>query len=79
MDPKVLSLQTFTLAAKEVRQVNRMILPPLKDLPDNNESIRVWITISANQPFLSYVSTVFEDGEAGSMPFEVYPSRLMMQ
>jgi hypothetical protein len=46
------------------------------DLTAANDGNRIWITISANQPFLSYVSTIFDNPEPGALPFEVYPSYL---
>jgi len=69
------------LAGKEVRQLNDVEIPLIDagKYRDHDSSIRVWVNITADQPFLSYVSSIFENGEPGSLPFEVFPSRLSPQ
>jgi len=32
--------------------------------------------VSADQPFLFYVSTIFDEPEPGALPFQVYPGVL---
>ncbi|KAA0249036.1 MAG: hypothetical protein EDX89_24330 [Acidobacteria bacterium] len=64
---------TVTLAAKEVRQVNRLPIPVL-DIPENfvNSGVFVWMVVTCDQPFLGYASTIFDDPEPGAQPFEVF-------
>jgi hypothetical protein len=35
-----------------------------------------WVEVTSTQPYLSYVSSIFENGQPGSQPFEIFPSRL---
>lgn len=77
LNPAILSEQTFLLSAKEVRQINGFDIP---SLPLFGSTIgwdqMVWISITADQPFLSYVTTVYDLGTPHGVGFEVYPSRL---
>ena len=68
---------SVVVPAKDVIQVNRIAVPtePTNDLRTSG-GYRIWITITADQPFLSYVSTVFDNPEPGAEPFDVYPSYL---
>jgi hypothetical protein len=69
--------QGVTLAPKEVRQLNRVPIPVVTDTATRSGyDVFAWITISSTQPFLAYVSSIFEGGAPGSMPFEVFPPRL---
>ena len=71
-------LETVTLASKEIRQLNRIPIPVLTDLPmKSGDDVVVWITISGTQPFLAYVSSVFEGGAPDSVPMQVFPPRLV--
>jgi hypothetical protein len=59
-----------------VRQVQQFRLP-IPDFPtgaayENN----AWVEVTSTQPYLSYVTTIFENGQPGSQPFEIFPSRL---
>ncbi len=70
-----------SVGAKDVVQINSIAVPtePSDALlygDGGGVGYRVWITITADQPFLSYVSTIFDDPEPGALPFEVYPSYL---
>lgn len=68
---------SVTLAPKEVRQLNAVPIPVVTTTATRSGyDVFVWITISATQPFLAYVSSIFEGGAPGSMPFEVFPPRL---
>lgn len=70
--------ETVTLAPKEVRQLNRIPIPVLTDLSMlSGQDVEVWITISGTQPFLAYVSSVFEGGAPDSIPMQVFPPRLV--
>ncbi|MBK8594140.1 MAG: hypothetical protein IPN83_00865 [Holophagales bacterium] len=70
--------QEVTVGAKSVLQVNRLPIPLLPD-PDMEygEQLFVWITIEATQPYLAYVSSIFDDPEPGALAFEVFaPQRI---
>ena len=73
--------KTLAVPAKEVVQLNS--LPLDLDLVAEQPgaaadgSTTVWVLVTADQPFLSYVSTVFDKAEADAMPMEVYPSYLL--
>jgi hypothetical protein len=72
-----LTEQTVVVEAKDVFQVNGFPVPTESSLLlsafDGNQ---IWVMISADQPFLSYVSTVFNAVVLGDLPFQVYPSYL---
>ncbi len=74
-----LAEQTVIVAAKDVVQINGFPVPtevsPSGELTSVHGS-SIWVTISADQSFLSYVSTIFNAAEAGDLPFQVYPSYL---
>ena len=76
--PDPLYQQTVTLAPKEVRQLNKVPIPVVRNLTTENGyfDVSVWVTISAPQPFIAYVSSVFEGGVSGSIPMEVFAPRL---
>lgn len=67
--------QDLTLGPKEIVQVNGVPVPT--EWNDNlhavNDGQRIWIKVTSDQPFLSYVSTVFDNPEPGALPFQVYP------
>ncbi|MBI5442241.1 MAG: hypothetical protein HY900_13650 [Deltaproteobacteria bacterium] len=68
----------MTIGAKSVLQVNRLPIPLLPD-PDMTyfEQLFVWITVEATQPYLAYVSSIFDDPEPGALAFEVFaPQRI---
>jgi len=72
--------QPVSVPAKEIVQVNSLPLS-LDDVAVQPGTAAtggtiVWILITADQPFLSYVSTIFDNPEPGALPFEVYPSQL---
>lgn len=64
---------SVTLAAKEVRQLNRLPIPVI-DTPASYETtgVLVWMVVTCDQPFLGYASTIFDDPEPGAQPFEVF-------
>lgn len=72
--------QAVTVPPMDVIQINGFPLPT-----QDSNALRsqfgsaVWVTVTADQPFLSYVSTIFDSVEAIDMPFAVYPSRLESQ
>lgn len=66
---------TYSVPPRSVRQWNALPLDATA-LCGVSGSSSVWFAIGADQPFLSYVSTAFEDAAPGAIPYEVYPSRL---
>lgn len=66
------------VGAKRVLQINSIPVPteesPEIAGPINGDAI--WFRVTANQPFLFYVSTVFEDPEPGAAAFQVYTPSL---
>jgi hypothetical protein len=69
----VLSTRTVTVPPFEVIQFNRLALGDLglSTLLDGSGQALVSITVQADRPFLSYVSTVFDTAVPGTLPFEV--------
>ncbi len=63
---------------KDTVQINSLPVPTehSSDLTAPNSGNRIWVNVTADQPFLSYVSTVFDDPEVGALPFQVYPGSL---
>lgn len=69
---------TVSVAARDVIQLNRLPIPVISDNTTiNGYDVSVWIRIVGTQPYLAYASSVFEEGVSGSMPFEVFPPRLL--
>lgn len=69
--------QVVSVAPREVVQLNRLDVPLDKVIAPDGVRALVWVEVTADQPFLSYVSTVFDDGEPGSLPFEVQGMHLV--
>lgn len=70
--------ENVVVDARSVRQVNDVPIPrTLTDVQVNRQlgSMSVWLTITSDQPYLGYVSSVFEGGEPGSLPFQVFSLR----
>jgi len=61
-----------------VLQLNSIPVPTKgsPELRAMNDGSRIWVQVSADQPFLFYVSTIFDQPEVGAMPFQVYPGLL---
>jgi hypothetical protein len=66
---------TFGVPPETVQQFNSVYTPPIPPFEDEGES-NLWFTITADQPFLSYVSTTFDEPQPGAIPYEVFPSKL---
>ena len=69
---------TVELGARSVTQVNNLQIPRALTEPGDNRhlgSMSVWLTVTSDQPYLGYVSSVFEGGEPGSLPFQVFALR----
>lgn len=73
--PETLLTREYNVGPMDVLQVNSLPVPSddAPDLSDPFGGSRIWIRVTADQPFLYYVSTVFDDPEPGAMPFQVYP------
>lgn len=73
-----LAEQTVVVEPKDVFQVNGFPVPTEASISTQtfNGGTQIWVTITADQPFLSYVSTIFSAVEPGDLPFQVYPSYL---
>ena len=73
---RVIFEMAVTLGPGEVRQVNRLPIP-VEDVPENRYpgGVSVWLTVTCDQPFLGYASTIFENPEPGALPFEVFAFR----
>jgi hypothetical protein len=73
-----LTEQSIVVEAKDVVQINRFPVPTDSSTPMQsvNGGSRIWVTTTADQPFLSYVSTVFDGVDSLDLPFQVYPSYL---
>lgn len=70
---------TRMVGAKRVLQINSIPVP-MEDSPEIAGPINgdaIWFKVTANQPFLFYVSTVFEDPEPGAAAFQVYTPSLL--
>ncbi len=69
--------QTVKVGARDVTQVNNVPIPRTENGHITVDyDTYVWIRVTCNQPFLAYVSSVFEGEASGSMPFEVFTPRL---
>lgn len=70
--------QSVIVEPKDVLQVNGFPVPTEASLSTQtfNGGNQIWLAITADQPFLSYVSTIFNAVEPGDLPFQVYPSYL---
>jgi hypothetical protein len=64
------------VGAKEVLQVNSISVPTesSNDTFGSPSGDSIWFEVTADQPFLYYVSTVFDDPGPGALPFQVYPA-----
>lgn len=74
-----LAEQTVIVESKDVLQVNGFPVPTESSSSGELTSVHgsaIWATITADQPFLSYVSTIFNAVDLGDLPFQVYPSYL---
>ncbi|MEO8584669.1 MAG: hypothetical protein ABI584_00765 [Acidobacteriota bacterium] len=64
------------LGPLEVRQLNSIPIAISDDLQLNEGfDARIWLSITASQPFLAYVTTIFEGGEPGTNAVTVYEAR----
>jgi hypothetical protein len=62
--------RTVTVSAKDVTQVNG--IQSEFPAPAHDPEARVWIAITADQPFLAYTSAIFNAAPNGQEPFEVF-------
>jgi len=63
---------SVSVPPKDVAQLNgiqnEIAIPQFSGDPE----VRIWITVSADQPFLAYSSAIFNATPAGQPPFEVF-------
>lgn len=77
--PTPLYETTTRVGAKRVLQINNIFVPT-EDSPDISAPISgsaIWFKVTADQPFLYYVSTVFDDAAPEAAPFQVYKPSLL--
>lgn len=71
--PTVVFTATYGLGPETVTQINSFYAPPIPvDCSPHEENL--WFTITADQPFLAYISTVFDDPGPGVNPYQIYPA-----
>ncbi len=71
--PTVVFTSTYSVGPETVTQVNSFYAPPIPfECVPHEENL--WFTITADQPFLAYISTVFDDPGPGVNPYQVYPA-----
>ncbi|HEY3350697.1 MAG TPA: hypothetical protein VGM13_13055 [Thermoanaerobaculia bacterium] len=69
--------ETVTVPLLEVRQLNSVPIPLASYPPDHvGYDERAWLSITSTQPFLAYVSTIFEGGEPGSNAVTILEPKL---
>jgi hypothetical protein len=71
--PTVVFTATYGLGPETVTQVNSFYVPPIPVDCDPHEE-NLWFTITADQPFLAYISTIFDDAGPGVNPYQIYPA-----
>lgn len=74
-----LSSSEVSVGPREVLQLNGIPVPTSgsPELRAVNDGSRVWILVSADRPFLSYATAIFDDPEPGALPFQVYPGAVV--
>ncbi len=65
-------VQTVSVAAKDVVQVNGVQSAYPAAALHGDPEVRVWMSITADQPFLTYASAIFNVAPDGQPPFEVF-------
>lgn len=71
----VLVEREFTLDGRQVAQFNGIEPTGIEgNSEDYNQQI-VWISVTADQPYIGYVSSLFDGGGPDTMPLEVFPLR----
>jgi len=73
-----LSSFEVSVGPREILQANSIPVPTSSspELRAVNDGSRVWILVSAERPFLSYATAIFDDPEPGALPFQVYPGAI---
>jgi hypothetical protein len=68
---------TALLSPKEVLQINKLTIPYVRDgsVDVAGDGLRVWVSVTADQPFLYYVSTPFDTSTPGTIPVQVFEAR----
>lgn len=73
--PDFVFTSTYEVPAQSVQQFNS-VYTPVHMGDELSRSPNLWFTITADQPFLSYISTTFEDPQPGAIQYEIFPSKL---
>ena len=68
------ALTTYALSPRTLQQINNVPID-IAALCGSVGNPNVWFQITADQPFLSYVSTVTDRTDPGVIPYEIFPSR----
>lgn len=71
--PTIVFTSTFGVGPETVEQFNSFYAPPISSLSYPHEE-NLWFTITADQPFLAYISTIFEDPGPGVNPYQIFPA-----
>lgn len=68
--------RTYDVPPRRVTQFNGIqpMSSGIEGAEGNNELL--WISVTADQPFVGYASSIFSDGGRDTMPLEVFPLRL---
>ncbi len=60
----------------QVTQLNAVPISLAENMqPGDGYDVRVWLSITGSQPFLAYVTTIFEGGEPGTNSVTVYEAK----
>ncbi len=67
--------RVFEVGPRAVAQFNGIQPPfvPFDGVEDDSEAF--WLSVSSDQPFVGYASSIFEGGGPEAMPLEVFPLR----
>lgn len=64
--------RSVSVPRKDVAQLNGIQSEIAIAQSSGDPEVRIWITVSADQPFLAYSSAIFDAAPAGQPPFEVF-------
>ncbi len=72
----VLSTLSFELEPREVRQING-VQPDYAPYPESVDinNTYVWASVTSDQPYVGYLSSVFDSRGTDTMPLQVFPLR----
>lgn len=70
--PEVVFQSTYGVPAESLVQENA-IYAPSSDTFEIAGTSNLWLTVTADQPFLAYLSTTFDNPQAGAIAYEIFP------